>query len=451
MMKRKYLSTLIFLFVIVIILFQRQTYGYGATTNSNFIMSGGQVLGNNDNSQIYTYIIWGGKIDKKKPTNTPIPTRKPTSTPYPTWSPTHTPTSTPLPTSTPTPTATPTPTPTPTPRPSLTPYPTRYISPTIPRPTSTPRILPSATPIPTATPTIIRTYRPTWWPTATPILPSPTQALIQPSLTPSRAEHQPSPTYLPTQEPSPHYDVTAPQPTATPIPQQYRGKKSTIVIEMPQPTINPASPYTRPPAPVTRILKGEDIKTISINLPSNSSGGGSGKVTTTNAPGKPSGILDITLEEKQGGTLAVSQQEFVIQKGVQAVTVSSNEQDSGALTIEQDDTKARITMSLSVNPSTNILTVDTPSGPMKVSIMPGDAMAIMRQLKVVDQGGTPRDILLEVRDKQLQYKILADKTEKLFWVIPINVPRELYVAADTGGLIEIKKSSLYSFLSLFTF
>ena len=61
-------------------------------------------------------------------------------------------------------------------------------------------------------------------------------------------------------------------------------------------------------------------------------------------------------------------------------------------------------MSLSVNPSTNILAVDTPSGPMKVSIMPGDAMAIMRQLKVVDQTGTPRDILLEVRDKQLQYK-----------------------------------------------
>lgn len=224
---------------------------------------------------------------------------------------------------------------------------------------------------------------------------------------------------------------------------------------MPQPTINPASPYTRPPAPVTRILKGEDVKTISINLPSsnttNAGGKGSTGTTVANTSEKPAGILDITLEEKQGGTLAVSQQEFVIQKGVQAVTVSSNEQDSGALTIEQDDTRARTTMSLSVNPSTNILTVDTQSGPMKVSIMPGDAMAIMRQLKVVDQTGTPRDILLEVRDKQLQYKILADKTERLFWVIPINVPRELYVAADTGGLIEIKKSSLYSFLSLFTF
>ena len=33
------------MFVIVIILFQRQAYGYGATTNSNFIMSEGQVLG----------------------------------------------------------------------------------------------------------------------------------------------------------------------------------------------------------------------------------------------------------------------------------------------------------------------------------------------------------------------------------------------------------------------
>ena len=103
---------------------------------------------------------------------------------------------------------------------------------------------------------------------------------------------------------------------------------------MPQPTINPASPYTRPPAPVTRILKGEDVKTISINIPKN-------ETPLPNTPEKPAGNLNITLEEKQGGTLAVAQQEFVIQKGVQAVTVSSNEQDSGALTIEQDDTRAR--------------------------------------------------------------------------------------------------------------
>jgi len=437
MMKRKYLSTLTFILVIVLVLLQRQIYGYGATTNSNFIMSGGQVLGDNDNSQRYTYIIWGGKINKKIPTYTPTPTYWPTSTPHPT--------------STPTPTATPTPTPTPTPRPSLTPYPTRYISPTVPRPTSTPRILPTATVIPTATPMVIKTYRPTWWPTATPIHPSPTKTPSPSSSSSSSSSFSSSsqssvyiPTLIPTSTPAPHQDINVPLPTATPIPQQYRGKKSTIVIEMPQPTINPAAPYTRAPAPITRIIKGEDVKIISINIPKN-------EAQLPNTPEKPAGILDIILEEKQGGTLAVFQQEFVIQKGVQAVTVSSNKQDSGALTIEQDDTKARTTMSLSVNPSTNILAVDTPSGPMKVSIMPGDAMAIMRQLKVVDQQGVARDILLEVREGQLQYKILADKTEKLFWVIPINVPRELYVAADTGGLIEIKKSSLYSFLSLFTF
>ncbi|MBI4973627.1 hypothetical protein HZC27_03395 [Candidatus Roizmanbacteria bacterium] len=440
-MKRKYFLVSMFLLLVFFVLLQRQAYGFGATTNSNFMMSGGQVLGSNDD--VYTYIIKGATYNSKKKT-TPTPTLSSVNDFFPTLTPL--PTSTPRPTSTPTPTATPTPTPTPTPRPSLTPYPTRYISPTIPRATSTPRIMPTATLIPTATPTVIKTYRPTWWPTATPIFPSPTSAPASSSSSSSYSSEA-----LPTQVPTITYGPLSP----TPIPEQYRGKKSTIVIEMPQPTINPASPYTRPPAPVTRILKGEDVKTISINLPSKNTTSegnkGSAGTTVANTSEKPAGALDITLEEKQGGTLAIAQQEFVIQKGVQAVTVSSNEQDSGALTIEQDDTKARTTMSLSVNPSTNILAVDTPSGPMKVSIMPGDAMAIMRQLKVIDLQGVARDILLEVREGQLQYKILADKTEKLFWVIPINVPRELYVAADTGGLIEIKKSSLYSFLSLFTF
>lgn len=437
-MKRKYILVSVLFLPIFFILIQRQIYGYGVTTERNFIMSEGQVLGSNTDIDAYTYIIKGKSLNKY----TPTPTRRPNIKLTPTLQPDSILTS---PTSTPYPTITPKPTSTPTPRPSLTPYPTRVISPTIPRPTSTPRIIPTATPIPTITPTIVKTYRPTWWPTATPTAPSPTNIPTSPPSSNSNSVE-----IIPTQAPTitfhPQETDRTIQPTPTSIPQQYRGKKSTIVIEMPQPTSNPTAPYTRPPAPVTRIIKGEDVKTISINLPKKE------ETITSNTPQQPVGNLDITLEEKLGGqTLAVSQQEFVIQKGVQAVTVSSNEQNTGALTIEQDDIKARTTMALSVNPSTNILAVDTPSGPMKVSIMPGDAMAIMRQLKVIDQQGVARDILLEVRDSQLQYKILADKTERLFWVIPINVPRELYVAADTGGLIEIKKSSLYSFLSLFTF
>jgi len=432
-MKRKYLAVSVLFSLVVFFLIQRQTYGYGVMTDRNFIMFSGQVLGKDDNNNIYTYIIKSASLRSQRR----IPSLTPTLTPVPT---------TPSPSTTPRPSATPTPSSTPTPIPSLTPYPTRYLSPTIPHPTSTPKVILTATPIPTATPTVVKTYRPARWPTATPIFPSPTQFPVHQSPIPTdRIEQQPSPTNIVIQEPTPQDNIDIPFPTSTPILPQFRGIKSTIVIEMPQPTINPLVPYSRPPTPVTRIIKGEDVKVISINLPSTE------KAAVIDTPEKPAGSLDITLEEKQGGTLAVSQQEFVIQKGVQAVTVSTNEQNSRDLTIQQDDTKARTTMSLSVNPSTNILAVDTPAGPMKVSIMPGDAMAIMRQLKVVDQTGIPRDILLEVRDKQLQYKILADKTEKLFWVIPINIPRELYVAADTGGLIEIKKSSLYNFLSLFTF
>jgi len=273
-------------------------------------------------------------------------------------------------------------------------------------------------------------------------------AFMPPTLT-SVPTHMPYPTQAPKKMAfinSVPSGSTSSLPTPTPIPEILRGKSSTIVIEMPTPDPAQRTPFTIVPAPTSIILKGEEMRTIKIDLPKE-------EVKTSN-PENPSisnSNLDITIERKRGDDIAIQQQEFVIQRGMQTVIISTNEQRQGTLTIEKNDTKARITMPISINPTTNILTVDTKSGPMKVSIMPDDALSIIRQLKVVDKSGVPQDIILESRNNQLQYRIRANKQERLLWVIPITVPKDVYVAADTGGLIEIKLSPFYDFLTLFTF
>jgi hypothetical protein len=242
-------------------------------------------------------------------------------------------------------------------------------------------------------------------------------------------------------------DSNTPQlPKPTPIPEFLKGKSSTIIVEMPSDPVNSANPSAPVPAPTPLILKGEDMKVIKIGLAKAS------EIAKTPAAKHPlSQDLDITIQAKKGLDIAINQQEFVIQKGVHTVTISANERRSGTLLIEKNDTHARITMPVSIDPTTNILTVDTPQGPMKVSIMPDDALAIIRQLKVIDKNKAPSDIVLESNSGSLQYKVIANKEEKLLGMLPLSVPREVYVSADTGSLMKIKQSALWNFVTLFTF
>lgn len=236
-----------------------------------------------------------------------------------------------------------------------------------------------------------------------------------------------------------------PLPSPTPIPEFLKGKSSTIVVEMPAPPDSGSSITVLAPVPTPLILKGEDMKVIKIGLAK------APEEQTTTLESSPTQDLDITIEAKKGGGIEISQQEFVIQKGMHTVTISANENKQGSLLIEKNDTHARITMPVSIDPTTNILTVDTPQGPMKVSIMPDDALAIIRELRVVDKNKAPNDIVLESNEGSLQYKVSANKEEKLLGVIPLTIPRDVYVSADTGGLMKIEQTALWEFVTLFTF
>lgn len=299
-------------------------------------------------------------------------------------------------------------------------------------------------------------------PTATPY---PVQNTASgPPKTPSGGDNSPPPTAIPTliapnRPTNTPYPTRVPQnttyfnsgagggapviilPTPTPIPDSLQGKNSTIVIE----TGN-----------TTTILKGEDVNAITIAAPvsaaehKSSSSAPAGNNNETAGDSKPA-PLDLALVQKTGTKYALRQEELVVQKGKQKVTISAGGNDSGALVLAQNDIRANVNMGLSINPNTNILTVDTPQGPMRVAIMPEDAVAIARQLKIADPSRIPSDVTLLSKDNQLEYKISATKMEKLFWVIPVTIPQDVYLLADTGGLVEIKRTNLYNFITLFTF
>jgi hypothetical protein len=150
-------------------------------------------------------------------------------------------------------------------------------------------------------------------------------------------------------------------------------------------------------------------------------------------------------------SFGIQQEEIVVQKGKQVVTISAERNETGQLSITQNNTTALTSMDMTINPLTNILTIETPYGPKRVSIMPDEALAIIQQLKITDPGRIPDEVRILVRNNQLEYKISASKLQKLLWLIPIVIPQEVYVSADSGGLMAVQKSPLYSFISLFAF
>lgn len=224
----------------------------------------------------------------------------------------------------------------------------------------------------------------------------------------------------------------------TPIPDELRGG----IFIVPTPTPNKTTvtvPEQIEESPV--FVPGHTIVSIDIKTPVKEIGAGSSS---------GSGI-DIQVNKTDGSGLNANEEQFVIQKAMQRITISADTTNNNSLSISKNDVKARISMGIQIDPLTNTLTVDTPNGKQRVSIMPDDALNIIRELKLIEQNILPGDIVLESRNGQLAYKIPASKIQKLLGMIPLSIPKDVYIAADTGGIVEIHASAFYNFITLFTF
>jgi len=176
----------------------------------------------------------------------------------------------------------------------------------------------------------------------------------------------------------------------------------------------------------------------------------------------PSGGILITLDQKTGSQYVTRQDELTVKRGDQLFTIS-NQADPATLPknapsaapeleINANNVIAHLSMGISVDPLSGILTVDTPSGPQKVSIMPDEALGIILELKALNGSGvvTP-SILLSSEKGQLLYRISGAKVEKFLGLFPLAVQKQILVSADTGSIVKVELSLMSQFLSFFTF
>jgi len=185
-----------------------------------------------------------------------------------------------------------------------------------------------------------------------------------------------------------------------------------------------------------------------------------------------SGIM-VGLQQKTGSQFVTQQDELTVKRGnqffsitnqtasapfaakIQANKVAANStktvEAAPQLEINANNVVAYSSMGLSIDPLSGVLTVETPTGPQKVSIMPDEALGIIIELKALSTGGAEPSILLVSEKGKLIYRITGEKVEKFLGLLPISIQKQVLVSADTGSIITIELSLLSRIMSFFTF
>jgi hypothetical protein len=304
--------------------------------------------------------------------------------------------------------------------PTYTPIPTKPVNTPTPTPLPNDLIDDNYPPVPTNTPSIARipTIIPTNKPTATPI-PIPTERLIPRNLS-TKTE-------------------TEKNKTMTQI-------DTTILTEI------KIAPPTLVPTPTDRPILSKEQRKLALS---------DAQITL------PSGIL-VTLEQKTGNSYVTQQDELLVKRGNQFFSISnqtlSSAQKQGdksntakstevpQLEINANNVIARSSMGLSVDPLSGILTVQTPTGPHKVSIMPDEALGIVIELKALNAKGVVEPSILLVSEKgALIYRISGAKVEKFLGLFPLPIQKQILISADTGSVVKVELSLIAQIMSFFTF
>lgn len=179
----------------------------------------------------------------------------------------------------------------------------------------------------------------------------------------------------------------------------------------------------------------------------------------------------VSLQQKTGSQFITQQDELTVKRGNQFFSITNQTTASpqgvplaqqkkasdiakpsdAQLEINANNVIAFSSMGLSVDPLSGVLTVETPNGPQKVSIMPDEALGIIIELKALNAGLAEPTILLVSEQGKLIYRITGEQMEKFLGLLPIIIQKQVLVSADTGSIVRIELSLLSKILSFFTF
>lgn len=124
--------------------------------------------------------------------------------------------------------------------------------------------------------------------------------------------------------------------------------------------------------------------------------------------------------------------------------------------IRRGEFEAETRFPLSINPTTNQLTVTTPAGEKDVAVLPDQAVANLLRMKFIDKvasdsaTGTSQNISLGLLNDEPTFQVKGLDDQKLLGFLPVSIQKISFVSAQTGQVIKIDETFLNRLLDLFS-
>lgn len=125
--------------------------------------------------------------------------------------------------------------------------------------------------------------------------------------------------------------------------------------------------------------------------------------------------------------------------------------NSGGFGLRHGQFEAQTHFPLSINPTTNELTVTTPAGTKVVAVLPDQAVNNLINQKfitVVASDSADTGITLDTFDNQPAFQIHGKSLQKLFGLFPISIDKTAFVSAENGSVLSVNQSFLSKLFDL---
>lgn len=169
------------------------------------------------------------------------------------------------------------------------------------------------------------------------------------------------------------------------------------------------------------------------------------------------GKLKIKAKEKDGTEFELESESLddindaLEDEGISVASASGNR-----LRIRRGVFEAETHFPLSINPTSNTLTVTTPAGVKDVAVLPDQAVTNLLRLKFIDRiasgsaAENPTGIKLGLLGNNPVFQVLGVDEQKLLGFIPVSINKTSFVSAENGQIIKVDETFLQKLLDLFS-
>lgn len=170
------------------------------------------------------------------------------------------------------------------------------------------------------------------------------------------------------------------------------------------------------------------------------------------------GKLKIKAKEKDGKELELESEtidninDALKEEGISVASASGNK-----LRIRRGLFEAETHFPLSINPTTNTLTVTTPAGVKDVAVLPDQAVTNLLRFKFIDRIASgsaeenPTGIKLGLLGNNPVFQVLGVDEQRLLGFIPVSINKTSFVSAENGSVVKVDETFLQRLLDLFSF